>query len=114
MLFFIPGCTYTQISTPMRQDIQGCDCLDQKTWMTIGDTSNHCTEFDTVCATSSKGERTIAFEHFVFGRPYVPNLEEVIHYPHAVETCAFSSLGNKAKGIAEVFLAIGPGDIWDL
>ena len=82
--------------------------------MTIGDASNHCTEIDMVCATSSKCERTIAFEHFVLGRAYISDLEEVIHYPHAVEARAFGSLGNKTKSVAEVFLAIGPGEVWDL
>src|SRR5436305_4079387 len=114
MLFFIPGSTYTQISTPMREDVKAGNRLDQEARMTIGNACNHCTEFDAVCTTSSKCERTIALEHFVLSRAYISDLEEVIHYPHAVEPSPFGSLCNKTKGITKVFLAIGPSEVWDL
>jgi hypothetical protein len=78
--------------------------------MAIGDASDQGTQFNTIRASGSEGKRAPSFEHFLFSRAR----EEMIHHPEAKEACTLGTFGQQSKGIAEMSLAVGPGEIGDL
>jgi len=82
--------------------------------MPVGHTCDHRTKLDAVGMPGSESQRTICFEHLIFGRSNIGYLEKVIHYPQTIETGAFCPLCDQPEGITKLRLPSGPRKIGDL
>src|SRR5579872_2944476 len=114
MFLLVPGRADTEISASLRKNVQRGNCLNEETWMAIGDACHHCAKLDTACATGSEGQRRIAFKHFVLRWPDIGNLEEMIHYPQAIETRLIGTLRDTAKSLPKLALPVGPCETGNL